>query len=59
MQHISPVWRAMFSGQWIYSGFQEMRLPDDDIESMLLILRIAHIRFDELSPEGEMDLEDL
>jgi hypothetical protein len=44
----SPVWKAMFERHWKENESTEIPLPDDDVEAMLLVLRIAHLRFHEL-----------
>jgi hypothetical protein len=44
----SPVWKAMFETRWVESEASEIPLPDDDVDAMLLVLRIAHLRFHEL-----------
>jgi hypothetical protein len=44
----SPVWKAMFERHWRENEPTEIPLPDDDVEAMLLVLRIAHLRFHEL-----------
>lgn len=48
----SPVWRAMLNPE---SGFQEatsadrtISFPDDDAQTLLLLLRICHLRFSEV-----------
>lgn len=38
----SPVWKAMLSGQWAESGASKIAFPDDDIDAMVIVLRIAH-----------------
>ncbi|PVH99741.1 hypothetical protein DM02DRAFT_614813 [Periconia macrospinosa] len=48
LRNASSVWAAMFSGRWAESDTSEIAFPDDDIEAMLLVLRIAHIRFNEI-----------
>ncbi|KAF1951019.1 hypothetical protein CC80DRAFT_509154 [Byssothecium circinans] len=44
----SPVWKAMFERHWSESEAAEVAFPDDDVEAMLLVLRIAHLRFHEI-----------
>lgn len=34
-------------------------MPDDDVEAFLLVLRIAHMRFNELPKKGALTLESL
>jgi hypothetical protein len=44
----SPVWRAMLSGEFIESKLNEIPFADDEPEALLLVLRIAHLRFHEI-----------
>ena len=56
----SPVWKAMFDRrQWAESTATEIPFPDDDAEAMLIVLRIAHLRFAELPLKSGLSLEDL
>jgi hypothetical protein len=45
---VSPVWRAMLSGEIIQSKLNEIPFADDEPEASLLVLRIAHLRFHEI-----------
>jgi hypothetical protein len=38
----------MFSPPWVESKAHEILFPDDDPESMLIVLRIAHLKFQDL-----------
>lgn len=46
----SPVWRTMFnpSGHFLESTAKEISFPDDDPTALLIVLRIAHLRFKEV-----------
>ncbi|KAH8730366.1 hypothetical protein GQ44DRAFT_700203 [Phaeosphaeriaceae sp. PMI808] len=56
----SPVWRAMLEGpQWTESTAAEIPFLDDDVDAMLIVLRIAHLLFKELPRKEELPLEDL
>ena len=46
----SPVWRSMFnpSGHFVESTAKEVSFPDDDPAALLIVLRIAHLRFKEV-----------
>ena len=46
----SPVWRAMFDpqGPWPKQASDTFKLPEDDPNALLIILRIAHLQFYEL-----------
>ena len=53
----SPVWRAMFNSSGHFAeacssaGVREVRLADDDPDALLLVLRIAHLQFRDISTE--------
>lgn len=55
----SPVWKAMFSHVWAESEAAEISLPDDDADATLLVLQIAHLRFQDLPKKGTIPLHDL
>jgi hypothetical protein len=55
----SPVWKAMFERHWKENESTEIPLPDDDIEAILLVLRIAHLRFHELPRTGGLTIAAL
>lgn len=46
----SPVWKSMFnpSGYFLESTAKEVSFPDDDPAALLIVLRIAHLRFKEV-----------
>ena len=47
---LSPVFKAMLTGGFREAGaaISEIPLPDDDPEALLLLLRIAHLKFKDL-----------
>lgn len=49
----SPVWRAMLDpkGHFREATEQEVRFPEDDLDALLIVLRIAHLKFRQL-PES-------
>lgn len=49
----SPVWRAMLDPKSHFKEAekQEVEFPDDDLDALLIILRVAHLKFREL-PES-------
>ena len=49
----SPVWRAMLDpkGHFREATEEEVRFPEDDIDALLIVLRIAHLQFRQL-PES-------
>lgn len=52
----SRVWRAMISGgTWKESSMAVIKLPEDNPDAMLLILRIAHLHFDHVPTTMEQD----
>jgi hypothetical protein len=60
MSLASPVWKAMFERrQWSESTATEIPFPDDDADAMLIVLRIAHLRFKEIPSKDGLSLEDL
>jgi len=60
MSLASPVWKAMFERrQWSESTATDIPFPDDDADAMLIVLRIAHLRFKEIPSKGGLSLEDL
>jgi hypothetical protein len=44
----SPVFRAMLTGRFIEAWKDEIQLEGDDPDAMLIVLRIAHLRFSEV-----------
>ena len=58
----SPVWRAMLDpkSQFKEAERQEVEFPDDDLDALLIILRVAHLKFrdlpDSLSFKGLVNL---
>lgn len=60
MSMASPVWKAMFDRQrWTESSATEIPFPDDDVDAMLIVLLIAHLRFNELPAKEPFELGDL
>ena len=59
MSLASPVWKAMFSRVWAEHEASEIPLPDDDIEATLLVLRIAHLQFQDLPKKSKLTLSRL
>jgi hypothetical protein len=55
----SPVWKAIFERHWVESEASEITLPEDNVEAMLLVLRIAHLRFKELPAKNGLSLQAL
>ncbi|OCK85711.1 hypothetical protein K432DRAFT_377360 [Lepidopterella palustris CBS 459.81] len=49
----SPVWKSMFraSGRYIESDLHSVSLPDDSPTALLIVLRIAHMRYKEVPDE--------
>jgi hypothetical protein len=43
----------MFEARWAESEASEIALRDDDMDAMLLVLRIAHLRFHDLPKKLE------
>lgn len=50
-------WNAMFT-KFSEAFAPEVELPDDNPQAILILLQIAHLRFDQL-PGGAMSLEEL
>ena len=48
MQTVSPVWRAMFRPEWSDSQKSTITLDEDDSNAMLILLRIAHQKHQDL-----------
>lgn len=44
----SPVFRAMLAGKFAEARLTKIRLEGDDSDAMLIVLRIAHLRFSEV-----------
>lgn len=59
MSLASPVWKAMFSQAWAEHDAPEIPLPEDDIEAILLVLRIAHLRFEDLPKKEHLTFSRL
>jgi len=53
----SPVWKAMLTGHFREKDALELPLPDDDLSALMIVLHIAHLRFNRL-PDS-MTLSDL
>jgi hypothetical protein len=51
----SPVWKVMFKPPWAESKAHEIPFPDDDPESMLIVLRIAHLKFQDLPAKKSLE----
>lgn len=47
----SPVFRAMLTGNFSEATKKEIELEDDDARALLLVLQIAHLRFEEVARE--------
>jgi hypothetical protein len=48
IRHASSVWSAMLSGNWAESGMSEISFLDDSCYAFEIILRVAHLQFNEL-----------
>jgi hypothetical protein len=60
MQAASPVWKAMFRPEWSDSQKSTIDLHEDNSEAMLILLRIAHHRHQDLPKELTwMQLQEL
>ncbi|KAF2190887.1 hypothetical protein K469DRAFT_512956, partial [Zopfia rhizophila CBS 207.26] len=59
LRRASPVWQAMFGERWAESEATEVPLPDDDVEAMVTVLRIAHLRFDEVPQKHGLSFKQL
>ena len=59
MSLASPVFKAMFDRFCIESEATEISLPDDDPGAMLIVLKIAHLRFHDLPKAADVDIEAL
>lgn len=58
MSLASSVWKAMFCReQWTESTATELSLPEDNVDAMLIALRIAHLKFKDLPSENELSFE--
>ncbi|RMZ74423.1 nuclear pore [Pyrenophora seminiperda CCB06] len=55
----SPVWKAMFKRHWKENEATEIPLPEDDVGTMLIVLRIAHLRFHELLKKKGLTIDAL
>lgn len=55
----SRVWKSMFGGHWKESRQQEVEFPEDDVGAMLIVLRIAHLRFEGLPEVLELSFTEL
>ena len=57
----SPVWKAMlksnghFKEAILSAGVREVHLADDDPDALLLVLRIAHLQFRDITSEPTFD----
>ncbi|KAF2005103.1 hypothetical protein P154DRAFT_571317 [Amniculicola lignicola CBS 123094] len=59
MQLASPIWRAMFDGPWSENQADMIPFPDDDVDAMLLVLRIAHLRFHEIRENNKPSIDQV
>lgn len=59
LQIASPVWKAMCGEHWKESEAHEIPLPDDDVEAMLIVLRIVHLKFHDLPEKKGMSFNTL
>lgn len=57
MRHVSDVWTKMLTGDWIESNMTEIEFPDDSWKAVHIVLKIAHLQFDEL-PDA-LSIKDL
>lgn len=57
MRHASDVWTKMLTGEWVESKTTEIEFPDDSWKPFHMVLKIAHLQFDEL-PDS-LPFEDL
>jgi hypothetical protein len=48
MQTTSSSWRAMFKPEWTESTSSSIEFPEDDATAMLLVLHIAHHKYEDL-----------
>ena len=53
----SPVWRAMLNPRSHFreAEKQEVEFPDDDLDALLIVLRVAHLKFRELPKTVSFD----
>ena len=53
----SPVWRAMLNpnSHFKEAERQEVEFPDDDLDALLIVLRVAHLKFRELPESVSFD----
>ena len=53
----SPVWRAMLNpkSQFKEAETQEVEFPEDDLDALLIILRVAHLKFRDLPESVSFD----
>jgi len=56
---MSPVFGAMFGGAGAESMKTEIPLPDDELEAMLIVLQIAHLKFQNIPQKGCLAFSDL
>jgi hypothetical protein len=59
LRRASPVWCIMFNDRWAESQATEIRLPDDDTDAMLTVLRIAHLNFSDVPQKSSMSFHQL
>ncbi|KAF2639205.1 hypothetical protein P280DRAFT_519400 [Massarina eburnea CBS 473.64] len=59
LRNAGPVWRAMFEPHWAESEASEIFFPEDDVEAMLLVFRIAHLRFQDLPKKNGLTFKTL
>ncbi|KAH7359945.1 hypothetical protein BKA66DRAFT_223145 [Pyrenochaeta sp. MPI-SDFR-AT-0127] len=59
MSLASPVWKAMFERHWSEHEATEIPMLDDDIDAMLIVLRIAHLRFHEVPQKNGLSIHGL
>ncbi|PSN61216.1 hypothetical protein BS50DRAFT_156350 [Corynespora cassiicola Philippines] len=59
LRKASPVWNAMYTGSWSESTNSEIQFPDDDVNTMLIVLNIAHLNFKGIPRARGLSLETL
>ncbi|KAF2005104.1 hypothetical protein P154DRAFT_611587 [Amniculicola lignicola CBS 123094] len=59
LRRASPVWRKMFGEPWIESREKEARFPEDNLDALLIVLRIAHLRFRDIPQKHGLEFRGL